>query len=33
MKSRDILIYSLVAVAAWLVFFRKTDKFCTMCAM
>lgn len=33
MKSQDLTLYALVAVAVWLAFFRKTDNFCGGCGV
>jgi hypothetical protein len=31
MKSQELLLYVGLGVAVWLVFFRKTEKFCGGC--
>ena len=33
MKTQDLILYSLIILALWLVFFRKTDGFCSACAL
>jgi TM2 domain-containing membrane protein YozV len=31
MKSQELLLYAGLVAAVWLVFFRKTEKFCGGC--
>lgn len=33
MKTQDIIFYALIIIALWLMFFRKTDGFCSACAL